>query len=100
MDLSEYNASLIWNRVPFGIMFSLSKPSIKFAIPNMILTMTFVNVKSRKNLLSRRIVYVVTQSARHTSHSFILRSITHEFKIKLIKTIDNINSNVIDVITK
>ena len=31
MDLLEYNASLIWNLVPFGsIVFALPKPSIKF----------------------------------------------------------------------
>ena len=59
VDLLEYNASLIWNLVPFGsIMFALSKPSIKFAIPNMVLILTFVNVKSRKYLLSRRIMCV------------------------------------------
>ena len=29
VDLLEYNASLIWNLVPFGsILFALSKPSI------------------------------------------------------------------------
>ena len=62
----------------------------------MVLTLAFVNVKSRKYLLSRRIVCMVAQSARNTSPSFILSSITHGFHIKLIKTIDN--SNVIDVI--
>ena len=57
MDLSEYNASLIWNLVPFGsIMFALLKPSIKFAILDTVLTLAFVNVKSRKYLLSQRIV--------------------------------------------
>ena len=101
MDLLKYNALLIWNLVQFGsIMFSLSKPSIKFIALHIILISTFVNIKSRKYLLSRRIVCVVTQSARHASLSFILRSITYGFQIKLIKTIDNINNNVIDVITK
>ena len=57
MDLLEYNASLIWNLVPFGsIMFALLEPSIKFVVPNMVLTLAFVNVKYRKYLLSRRIV--------------------------------------------
>ena len=96
MDFLEYNASLIWNLVPFdSIIFALSEPSIKFSILDMVLTLTFVNVKSRKYLLSRRIVCVVAQSARHTSPSFILRSITHGLQIKLISIIDNINNNVI-----
>ena len=43
---------------------------------------------------------VVAQSAIHTSPSFILSSITYGFKIKLIKTIDIINNNVINVTTK
>ena len=97
----EYNATLIWNLVPFGsIMFSLLEPSIKFAVLDMVLTLTFVNVKSREYLLSQKIVCVVAQSPRHTSHSFILRSITHGFQIKLINIIDDINRDVIDVITK
>ena len=96
MDLLEYNASLIWNLVSFGsIIFALLQPSIKFEVPDMILILEFVNVKSIKYLLSQRIVCVLAQSARHTSPSFILRSITHEFQIKLINIIDNINSNVI-----
>ena len=74
-------------------MFAFLEPSIKFAIPNMVLTLAFVNDKSR-------IVCVVAQSLRNTSPSIILRSITHEFQIKLIKAIDNINNTVIDVITK
>ena len=81
-------------------MFVFLDPSIKFAVPDMVLTLTFVNVKSKKYLLSRIIVRVVAYSVRHTSPSFILKLITHGFKIKLIKTIDNINNNVIDVITK
>ena len=81
-------------------MFALLEPLIKFAVPDMVLTSAFVNVKSRKYLLSRRIVRMVAQLARHTSPSFILRSIIHEFEIKQITTIYNINSNVIDVITK
>ena len=57
MDLLEYNASLIWNLVQFGsIMFALPEPSIKFTIPDMVFTLAFVIVKSRKYLLSRRIV--------------------------------------------
>ena len=53
MDLLEYNASLIWNLVPFGsIMFALSEPSIKFVVLDMVLTLTFANVKSRNYLLS------------------------------------------------
>ena len=79
-------------------MFTLSEPSNKFAVPNLVLTLTFVNVKPRKYLLSRRIVCVVVQLARHTSPSFILRSITHGFKI--IKNIDNINNNVMDAMPK
>ena len=39
-----------------NIMFALSKPSIKFVVPDMVLTLTFVNVKSKKYLLSQRIV--------------------------------------------
>ena len=61
MDLLEYNASLIWNLVPFGsIMFALPEPLIKFAVPDMVLILTFINVKSKTYLLSRRIVCVVT----------------------------------------
>ena len=85
MDLLEYNASLIWNQVLFGsIIFALPKPSIKFAVPDMVLTLAFINVKSRKYLLSQRIVRVVVQSTRHTLPSFILKKITHEFEIQLI----------------
>ena len=77
MDLLEYNASLIRNLIPFGsIIFVLPEPSIKFVVPDMVLTLAFVTVKSRNYLLCRRIVCEVAQSARHTSHSFILRSIT------------------------
>ena len=74
LDFLEYKASFIWNLVPFGnVMFALPKPSIKFIVPDMVLTLAFINVNSRKYLLSRRIVCVVAQSARHTSSSFILR---------------------------
>ena len=60
MDLLEYNASLIWNLVPFGsIMFALPEPSIKYFVPYMVLTLAFVNFKSRKYLFSQRIVCVV-----------------------------------------
>ena len=55
------------------------EPSIKFAVPDMLLIFAFVNVKFKKYLLSRSIVCVVAQLTRHTSPSFILRSITHGF---------------------
>ena len=46
--------------VPFDtIMFALLKASIKFAIPNMVLTLAFINIKPRKYLLSQRIVFLV-----------------------------------------
>ena len=84
VDLLEYNASLIWNLVPFcSIIFALSDPSIKFVVLDMVFTLTFVNVKSIKYLLSQRIMCVVAQSSRHTSPSFILRAITHGFQIQL-----------------
>ena len=54
-------------------MFPLPKPSTKFVVPDMVLTLTFINVNLRKYFLSQRIVRVVSQSARHTSSSFILR---------------------------
>ena len=74
MDLLEYKASFIWNLIPFGsIMFALPKPSTKFVVPDMVLTLVFINVNSKKYLLSQRIVCVVAQSARHTSPLFILR---------------------------
>ena len=45
MDLLEYNVSLIWNQFTFGsIMFTLSETLIKFEVPNMVLTLAFVNV--------------------------------------------------------
>ena len=79
-------------------MFALLEASIKFAVLDMVLTLAFVNVESKKYFLSRRIVcVVVAQSSRHTLPYFISRSITHGFQIKLIKIINN---NVIDVITK
>ena len=60
-DFPEYNASLIWKLAPFyTIMFALLEPSITFAVPDMVLTLTFVKVKSRKYLLFRIIVCVVT----------------------------------------
>ena len=53
MDVLEYNVLLIWSLVSFGsIMFDLSGPLIKFAVLDMVLTLTFVNVKPRKYLLS------------------------------------------------
>ena len=45
-----------------NIMFALSEPLIKFVVPDMILTLAFVNVKSRKYLLSQRIVCGCTVS--------------------------------------
>ena len=73
LDLLEYKASFIWNLVPFGsVMFALLKPSTKFAIPNMVFTLAFINVNSRKYILSQKIVCLVAQFARHTSSSFIL----------------------------
>ena len=42
-------------------MFAFPKSLIKFAIPDMVLTLAFVNVKSRKYLLSRKIFCVVAQ---------------------------------------
>ena len=60
MDFLEYKASFIWNLVPFGsIMFALLESLTKFVVPNMILTLVFINVTSRKYLLSRKIVCVV-----------------------------------------
>ena len=53
MDFLEYNSSLIWNLVPFAsIIFALPEPSIKFVVPDMVLTLAFVYVKSGKYLLS------------------------------------------------
>ena len=54
-------------------MFALPKPSTKFVVPDMVLTLTFINLNSRKYPLSQRIVCVVAQSTRHTSSSFFLR---------------------------
>ena len=60
MNFLEYNASLIWNLVPFvSIMFSIPVPSINVAVPDMVLTLAFVNVKSGKYLLSRKITCAV-----------------------------------------
>ena len=45
LDLLEYKASFIWNLVPFGnIMFALPEPSTKFIVPDMVLTLAFINV--------------------------------------------------------
>ena len=100
VDLLEYNASLIWNLVSFGsIMFALPRTSIKLAVPDMILTLTFVNVKSRKYLLSPRIMCGCTVSKTYTT--LIHLEINNTWiSDKTNKTIDNINSNVMDVITK
>ena len=72
MDLLEYNASLLWNLIPSrSIMFVLPEPSIKFAVPDMVFTLAFVNVKSTKCLLSQKIVCgcTVNQPYIHHSHS-------------------------------
>ena len=61
LDLLEYKVSFIWNLVPFGsVMFALLEPSTKFVVLDMVLTLAFINVNSRKYLLSRRIVCVVS----------------------------------------
>ena len=77
-------------------MFPLPKPSTKFVVPDMVLTLTFINVNLRKYFLSQRIVRVVSQSVRHTSSSFILRPnntwILDTTNIK--KTRHNINNNI------
>ena len=39
-----------------NIMFALSEPLIKFVVPDMVLILAFVNVKSKKYFLSQRIV--------------------------------------------
>ena len=78
MDLLAYKASFIWNLVSFGsVMFYFLEPSTKFVVQDMVLTLAFINVNSRKYLLSRRIVCKVAQSTRHTSWD----QITHGFHI-------------------
>ena len=73
-------------------MFALPKPSTKFVVPDMVLTLTFINLNSRKYPLSQRIVCVVAQSARHTSSLFILRpNNTWILDITNIKKKHNIN---------
>ena len=53
VDLLEYNASLIWNLVPFGsIIFALPEPSIKYDVPEMVLTLTYVAIKFKKYIFS------------------------------------------------
>ena len=54
-------------------MFALSEPSIKFDVPDIVLTLVFVVIKLKKYIFSQSIVCVVAQSARHTSPSFILK---------------------------
>ena len=73
MDLLEYNALSIWNLVPFcSIMFAIPEPLIKLVVPDIVLKLAFVNVKSRKYHLSQNNC-VVAQSTRHTSPLFILK---------------------------
>ena len=65
MDLLEYNASLIWNLVPFdSIMFDLPKPSMKFVVSDMVFTLTFINVKPRPFFISKNCVcgYIVNKT--------------------------------------
>ena len=53
MDFLEYNASFMWNLVPFGsIILALLEPSIKLLVPDMVLTLPLVKVKFKKYLLS------------------------------------------------
>ena len=53
VDLLEYNASLIWNLVPFGsIIFALPEPSIKYDVLEMVLTLTYVAIKFKKYIFS------------------------------------------------
>ena len=74
LDFLEYKASFIWNLVPFGrVIFAILEPLTKFVVPDMVLTLDFINVNLKKYILSQRIVCVVAQSARHTSSSLILR---------------------------
>ena len=96
MDLLEYKTSFIWNLIPFGsIMFALPKPSTKFVVPDMVLTLAFIDVNLKKYLLSRRIVCVVAQSARHTSPLFILRPYTWILDTTNIKKKKhNVNNNI------
>ena len=45
---------------PFGsVMLTLMELSTKFVVPDMVLTLAFINVNLRKYLLSRKIVCVV-----------------------------------------
>ena len=47
LELLGYNTSLIWNLVPLSIiMFALSEPSTKFAVPDMVLTLLMSNLES------------------------------------------------------
>ena len=72
MYLLEYNASLMWNLIPYGsIILALPKPAIRFLVSDMVLTLPLVKVKIKKYLLSQRIVCVVALSARHTSPTSI-----------------------------
>ena len=77
-------------------MFVLPKPSIKFAVLDMILTLASVNVKFRKYLLSRRIVCGCTISQTYITLIHLERNNTWV----LDTTNKIINNNVTDVITK
>ena len=48
-------------------MFALSEPSIKFDVPDIVLTLVFVVIKLKKYIFSRSIVCVVAKSVRHAS---------------------------------
>ena len=86
--------------IPTGIpcVDELSTELSGFEVSQIWYLHAFVNIKSRKNILYRRVVCVVAHSTKYTSPSFILRLITHEFLDT--KMINNINNNIIDVITK
>ena len=47
-------------------MFALPKPSIKFDVLDIVLTLVFVVIKLKKYIFSRSIVCVVAQSACKT----------------------------------
>ena len=54
VDFLEYNVSLIWNLILCcSIMLAHLEPSTKFLVLDMLIILTFVNVKSRKYHLSQ-----------------------------------------------
>ena len=75
MDLLEYNASLMWNLVPFGsIILALLESSIKFLAPDMVLTLPLVKVKLKKYLLSH-LDHHSAAFSKHYQHKFALEVI-------------------------